>query len=61
MNGEEKTYFINYFDSIDVSKVKNLMRFCADTIAQHKPDILYFSFSSSGGNISSGRDSWGQT
>jgi ATP-dependent Clp protease protease subunit len=52
MNSEEKTYFINYFDSINEPKVKDLMRFCIDTIAQHKPSTLHFSFSSSGGFVS---------
>lgn len=51
MNGQEKTYFINYFDSIDEAKVKNLMRFCTDVIAEHKLDTLYFCFSSSGGFV----------
>jgi ATP-dependent protease ClpP protease subunit len=54
MTGQEKTYFINYLDSIDESKVKNLMRFCSDVITQHKPDTLYFCFSSSGGFIAPG-------
>jgi ATP-dependent Clp protease protease subunit len=54
MNGQKKIYFINYFDSIDESKVKNLMRFCSDVIAQHKPDNLYFCFSSSGGFVAPG-------
>jgi len=54
MIGQEKIYFINYFDSIDDSKVKNLMRFCADVIAEHKPDSLYFCFSSSGGFVAPG-------
>ncbi|MBC8432845.1 MAG: ATP-dependent Clp protease proteolytic subunit [Desulfobacterales bacterium] len=54
MSDPEKIYFINYLDSIDESKVKNLMRFCTDILTQQRPDVLYFCFSSSGGFVAPG-------
>jgi ATP-dependent Clp protease protease subunit len=50
----KKTVYINYVDGIDVGRVKNLMGIISSIVAQEKPDILYFLFSSSGGEVDAG-------
>jgi len=49
-----KVTYINFLDSIDVPKVKALMALCTQVLTQHKPDVLYFLFSSQGGQVNAG-------
>lgn len=49
-----KIIYLNYFDAINDGKVKTLMAICADVLANHKPDILYFLFASAGGGVNAG-------
>src|SRR6266487_934987 len=49
-----KTIYINYFDVITDAKVKVLMAVCSELLSQQKPDVLYFLFSSNGGNVNAG-------
>lgn len=51
---QEKIVYINYVDGIDLKKVKNLMAVIANIYKQEKPDTLYFSISSGGGDVDSG-------
>ena len=51
---EGKIVYVNYFDIITMSKVKNLMGICSQIIAQEKPDEIYFLISSSGGEVAAG-------
>jgi len=48
------TIYVNYFDSINDSKTKALMAICSDIVAKHKPQTIYFLFSSLGGQVNSG-------
>lgn len=50
----QKTFYINYFDSIDIKRVKTIMSVCANIIAKDKPNKLYFLFASPGGDVNSG-------
>jgi ATP-dependent protease ClpP protease subunit len=47
-------FYISYFDQIDMVRAKAIMGVCANILAQHKPDELYFLFSSPGGDVNSG-------
>lgn len=47
-------FYLNYFDGIDVKRVNSLMSVCANVIAQHNPQELYFLFASPGGDVNSG-------
>jgi ATP-dependent Clp protease, protease subunit len=49
-----KTIYINYFDIITDAKIKVLMAVCSELLAKQKPDVLYFLFSSNGGNVNAG-------
>jgi hypothetical protein len=48
------TIYVNYFDSINASKIKALMAICSDIVAKNKPDVIYFLFSSVGGEVNAG-------
>ncbi len=48
------TIYINFFDGINDSKVKTLMGMVSQIVAQHKPQTLYFLFSSPGGQVNAG-------
>jgi ATP-dependent protease ClpP protease subunit len=50
----KSVFYINYFDQIVPAQVKVLMGVCAQVITQKKPDVLYFLFSSPGGQIDAG-------
>lgn len=62
MSAEEKpqtptvgsTIYINFYDGINEAKVKTLMALLSDVVAKHKPDTLYFLFSSPGGSVTAG-------
>jgi len=47
----QKIIYLNYFDSILETKVKPLMAIISDLMQRENPDMLYFLFSSSGGNV----------
>ena len=49
-----QTVYINYFDTINESKVKAFMALCASIIGQHNPSKLYILFSSNGGSVDAG-------
>jgi ATP-dependent protease ClpP protease subunit len=49
-----ETIYVNYFDSINDSKTKALMAICSDIVAKQKPRVIYFLFSSLGGQVNSG-------
>ena len=51
---QNKTVYINFFDSIDATKVNKFIKFCADVINTHNPSELYFFISSGGGDVDSG-------
>ena len=48
------TFYINYFGPIDERTTNVIMGTCANIIAQHKPDCLYFLFASGGGSVNAG-------
>jgi ATP-dependent protease ClpP protease subunit len=48
------TFYVNYFDGIDDSKVKSLMGIFTDIVAKQKPKTIYFLFSSGGGSVNAG-------
>src|SRR3989344_2361141 len=53
---ESKTnvVYINYFDGIDMDRARLLMDACTKIMGKHSPDILYFLFSSPGGDVNAG-------
>jgi ATP-dependent protease ClpP protease subunit len=51
---ENKTLYINFFDSIDPVKASKFIQFTSDAIQQHNPTELYFFISSNGGDVDSG-------
>jgi len=51
---QQNIFYINYFDQIDAARVKALMGICTQIITQKKPDVLYFLFSSPGGQVDAG-------
>lgn len=51
---EPKTIYVNFFESIDPIKVKQLMALLSEIINKEKPDVIYCLFSSFGGNVDSG-------
>jgi len=46
--------YLNYFDVIDLDRVNILMSVSANLISQYNPKILYFLFSSPGGDVRAG-------
>lgn len=48
------TIYINILDEITMQKVKIIMATCAQLVAQKRPEILYFLFSSPGGQVGAG-------
>ena len=54
MTEQQKTLYINFFDSIDPVKVNKFIQFCTDAIMQHNPTELYFLIASNGGDVDSG-------
>ncbi len=51
---QKDVVYINYFDGIDMDRVRLLMSVCTQVIAQFKPKTLYFLFASPGGQVSAG-------
>jgi len=49
-----KTFYINFYDAIEIPKVNALMAICTDIVHRENPDTLYFLFSSSGGSVDAG-------
>lgn len=49
-----KVVYINYTDAIDIVRVKNTMAIITGLLANENPDVLYFLFSSSGGEVDAG-------
>jgi len=58
MNGNPATQkdivYINYFDGIDMDRVRLLMSVCTQVLAQFKPKTLYFLFACPGGQVAAG-------
>jgi ATP-dependent protease ClpP protease subunit len=60
MNGQlpqpqqKDTVYINYFDGIDMDRVRMLMAVCTKVLAEFKPKKLYFLFASPGGQVAAG-------
>ncbi len=54
MDQPKKTFYVNYFDSINDIKVKAVMAIFAEIITKEKPDTIYCLFSSSGGFVEPG-------
>lgn len=50
----KKTIYINFFDSIDPTKVNKFIQFTTEVINQHNPTELYFFIASNGGDVDSG-------
>ena len=50
----KSVFYINYFDQIQPPHIKVLMGVCTQVITQKKPDVLYFLFSSPGGQVDAG-------
>lgn len=48
------TVFLTFYDNINLESANRFMDFCAKVIQQHKPQKLYFLFSSPGGAVDSG-------
>ena len=48
------TVFLTFYDNINLESANRFMDFCAKVIQQHKPQQLYFLFSSPGGAVDSG-------
>ena len=53
-NANNKTIYINYFDSIDAGRVKAIMGIVAEILVREKPSCLYFLFASNGGSVDAG-------
>jgi len=51
---DKSTFYLSYYDFIDMARAKAIMGICANVVAQQKPDKLYFLFSSPGGEVNSG-------
>jgi ATP-dependent Clp protease, protease subunit len=51
---DQKTFYINLFDAIDLNKVKNIMTVLTNIINQKKPELFYILFSSPGGQVDPG-------
>ena len=49
-----QTVYVSYYDVINDQKTKALMALCANLIAQHNPERVYFLFSSTGGSVDAG-------
>lgn len=49
-----KVFYINYYDQIDMPRVRAIMSVCANIVAKEKPDEIYFLFASPGGEVNSG-------
>lgn len=54
MPDPQKTVYINFFDSIDPTKVNKFILFTVDAIKQHDPTEIYYFISSTGGDVDSG-------
>ena len=54
MPANNKTIFINFFDSINSIKVNKFIHFTVDAIKQHDPKEIYYLISSNGGEVDSG-------
>ncbi len=50
----QKTVYINYYDKIDLNRVKVIMAICSEIVAKENPDVLYFFFASQGGQVDAG-------
>ncbi|MBV2196133.1 MAG: ATP-dependent Clp protease proteolytic subunit [Flavobacterium sp.] len=50
----KKTVYINFFDSIDTTKVNKFIQFTTEVINAHNPTELYFFIASNGGDVDSG-------
>jgi ATP-dependent Clp protease protease subunit len=50
----KSVFYVNYFDQIQPPHIKVLMGVCTQIITQKKPDVLYFLFSSPGGQVDAG-------
>lgn len=50
----QKTFYINYYDVIDMPRAKAIMGVCANIISKENPDKLYFLFASPGGDVNAG-------
>ncbi len=50
----EKIIYLYYYEDIESSKIRNLMSLITKTIAEEKPDVLYFLISSGGGEVDAG-------
>ncbi len=51
---EKEVVYINYFDGIDMERVRLLMGVCTQILGQLKPKTLYFLFASPGGQVDAG-------
>lgn len=51
---QENVIYINYFDQIEMERIKFLMAICTELLEKHKPTTLYFSFASGGGSVDAG-------
>lgn len=51
---ERKIFYLCYYDFIDMVRVKEIMGVCANIVAQHTPDEIYFLFASPGGDVNAG-------
>ena len=54
MTDAPKTVYVDFFDEINMSKVKTIMAFISDVINKQSPNTIYILFSSPGGNVESG-------
>jgi ATP-dependent protease ClpP protease subunit len=46
--------YINFCDVINLAKVKTIMAACAEAIDKFRPETLYLSISSPGGEVAAG-------
>lgn len=51
---QKDTVYINYFDGIDMDRVRLLMGVCTQILGQFKPKTLYFLFACPGGHVAAG-------
>ncbi len=51
---KKDTVYINLFGEINPTKVGQIMSICTNVIGRYNPSNLYFMFSSSGGDVTSG-------
>lgn len=50
----QNIFYVNFVDGITLEKVKIVMAVCSDIYVKHKPETIYFSFSSGGGDVDAG-------